>query len=153
MPRYKKRHKRGIWKGIGCWVVVLHLVAFTISSPSYTNTKPIFSKFPNSLIVEFVLKPNYFNCLKIIQMCSTWNFFPPFKISPFFFLAIFIDYPLGITRHKWMKKMGWKVFRKWNTYSCGYFNFLEMLCLFGDGWKITLNKVPCKYIAIFFINA
>lgn len=129
MPRYRKRHKRGTWKGTRCWFVVLHLVAFIISSLSYTNAKSIFSK------------PKLLNCWVCIQnpiLLTIWRLykcvalgnicFPLFKFHTFF-LVILIEYLLGITRYKWRKKKGAR-------------SFLKMECFFLWVFQIFWNVQP-----------
>lgn len=147
MPRDRKRQKRGTWKGNRCWVVVLW---HSSSHPFLIQIRNQFSQSSQTFeLLSLSSKPNSFNCLKIIQMCITWKYlFPPFQISHFFpndTHWIFVRY--HTTQVK--EKKGWGVFWKWNVYFCGYFNFLEMFNLFGDGWKISLNKVPYKYVVKF----
>ncbi len=143
MPIYRKRHKRGTWKGTRCWFVVLHLVAFIISSLSYTNTKSIFSK------------PKLLNCWIRLQnptLLTVWRLykcFPLFKIHIFFSSDthwIFVGYHTIQVKEK---KGGEEFFESGMFFLVGISIFLEMFSFFVDGWKFSLNKLPYKYVVNF----
>lgn len=129
-----------IWKetqtrnGERNWVLGCCLASCDIHNliPFLYKYKINFSQSSQTLeLLSLSSKPNSFNCMKIIQMCYTWNFFSPLSNFTLFFLVICIEYSSSFTRHKWRKKRGWGVFWKWNAYSCGYFNFLEIFSLFS----------------------
>ncbi len=123
MPIYRKRHKRGTWKGTRCWFVVLHLVAFIISSLSYTNTKSIFSK-PKLLICWVCLQNPTLLTIWILYKCVALGniCFPLFKFHTFF-LVILVEYLSSITWYKWRKKKGARSFLKMECFFLWVFQF------------------------------